>query len=544
MSRWAPSRASVIGASAVFLLWAGWTALVVTGVLDGVDQRTAFAGLEHNSALAQIAAALALLTWPGLIYLALAVAGIWAWQRRLRNLAAAAWSAIVLGWGGHLLLKAIIARPRPESPLDVITHTGWAYPSGHLVAVTIGACLAIAGSIVTRQSRRMQYAVRAVAVAAVLVVGLDRWLMSAHWLSDLIGGVLWGGLVAALTLIIARVRVLPTDILLSGPMGRLTRRFGDQALTDTSTAELAAPTAGPKRRCAIVYNPVKVNDIAVFRRHVSHELSTRGWADPIWLETTVDDPGHQMARSALEQDVDLVLGAGGDGTIRVVCEELAGTGIPFGLIPAGTGNLLARNLGIPLDEHSALGVAFGDHTRKIDLVQLRVDEGEQTHTFAVMAGIGIDAVIMDRTDSDLKKAVGSAAYFVAAAKNAGHPPLPVEIQVDGAMPFKRKASLVLIGNVGVLQGGIQIIPDAHPDDGRLDLLVASPRSAADWARLTRKVLTRQRGTDDRMDHVRAKKVRITSARTDAYQMDGDTEGEAKILEAEVLPGALTLKVPA
>src|SRR4029453_8530394 len=114
--------------------------------------------------------------------------------------------------------------------------------------------------------------------------------------------------------------------------------------------------AAPLRRAAVIFNPTRVTDWITFRRHVEYELKTRGWDRALWLETTTDDPGQAMTAQAVRENVDLVLGAGGDGTIRIICSGLANTGIPFGLIPAGTGNLLARNIGIPLDEVAALGV--------------------------------------------------------------------------------------------------------------------------------------------------------------------------------------------
>ena len=116
-----------------------------------------------------------------------------------------------------------------------------------------------------------------------------------------------------------------------------------------------------------------------------------------------------------------------------------------------------------------------------------------------MAGIGIDAVIMEGTDPNLKKAVGSAAYFVAAAQHANHPALRTTIQVDDEPPVKRRAHVIVVGNVGFLQGNIRLIPDARPDDGILDVLVASPRTAADWVRITTRVLTRRKRPDAQID---------------------------------------------
>lgn len=517
MSTVMPSRVSMLATGSALVAWVVWTILTITGTLDGVDRSTLGGGLEPpNSAAAQIVSAFALLTWPGITYLSLIGVAVWAARRRLKNLRNALLLGIVLGAGGHTVWKAVFRRERPDSPLDVITHQGWAYPSGHMVAVTVVASLLVAVMLVTRQSRFVQYTTRAGAATLVLLVAFDRWVMNAHWLSDIIGGILWGLTASALALVIARVSVLP----------------------QTSGGDGDAPA----KRCAVVYNPTKTSDLSVFRRHVTYELETHGWAAPIWLETTADDPGHRMAREAIEKEVDLVLAAGGDGTVRAVCEELAGTDMAFGIVPAGTGNLLARNLGIPLDEQAALALALSATPRPIDLVELDIDDGRERHVFGVMAGIGIDAVIMDRTDSDLKKAVGSAAYFVAAAQNVDHPPVPITVTVDDGMPFEREALLVLIGNVGYLQGGIEIIPDAVADDGRLDLLIAAPANKAELLRMTRKVLTKD-VDDDALDHVRARKVRIEAGRPEVYQMDGDTEDEASVLEARILPGALQIMLP-
>jgi diacylglycerol kinase (ATP) len=163
--------------------------------------------------------------------------------------------------------------------------------------------------------------------------------------------------------------------------------------------------------------------------------------------------------------------------------------------------------------------------------------------FAVMAGIGLDAMIMQGTNEDLKKAVGSAAYFVAAARNARHPALHTTIELDDEEPVTRRAHVIVIGNVGYLQANIQLIPDAKADDGQLDVVIASPRSLRDWVRLTTRVLTRQRRSDNQLDRLTGQRVKITVDPPDQYQMDGDTVGECSSMLAEVQPGALLLRVP-
>jgi diacylglycerol kinase family enzyme len=178
----------------------------------------------------------------------------------------------------------------------------------------------------------------------------------------------------------------------------------------------------------------------------------------------------------------------------------------------------------------------------VDLVRLQVDDQPPDH-FAVMAGIGLDAVIVERADTKMKKAVGSAAYFVSAAQNANHPAMHATIAVDDQPPIKRRAHLIIVGNVGFLLANIQLIPGARADDGILDVLVASPRTLSDWVRLTTRVLTRRRQPDNQLDRLTGHKVTITVEERDQVQLDGDTVGECNTLVAEVVPGALLLRAP-
>jgi diacylglycerol kinase (ATP) len=525
MSRLRPSAASLVILGGLMAAYIVWSLLVTAGTFDAFDRRTVAPGLAPTSAAAEIWAAIAILTTPTVMYAGLVVVALWAFRRRLRNLAYALLLAIPLGWGSYRGFKLLFTRERPAAALDLITGDGWSYPSGHLVAVTGVTTLAVATVVVTRQPRLARGLAFGLGLLVLGVVAYCRWVLQAHWLSDLVGGLLLGCLVTALTLVLTRVHVLPEDTL---------------ALTRPRPVE---PTG---KKCVVIINPTKVTDVTTFRRHVEYELSHRGWEEPMWLETTRYDPGYEMAQVAIERAVDLVLVAGGDGTVRAVCEGLAGSDIPLGLLPAGTGNLLARNLGIPLDESEALRNAFEGEARPLDLVRLVVDPGtpeEAVHVFGVMAGIGVDAVIMERTNADLKRTVGTAAYFLAAAQNANHPPLPVTVTVDDGEPFTRRAAVALIGNVGLISGNIELIPGASASDGRLDVMIASPRTVVDWARVTTKVLTRRRTGDDRLDLVQGKRVRIVSERPDAYQVDGDTAGSGSVLEAEVLAGTLVVMLP-
>jgi diacylglycerol kinase (ATP) len=298
--------------------------------------------------------------------------------------------------------------------------------------------------------------------------------------------------------------------------------------------------ASQTRRCAVIYNPTKVSD--KFRALMEDSLQRKGWGNTLWLETSVEDPGRAMTKKAVAKQVDLVIGAGGDGTIRHVADGLAHTGIPLGLVPAGTGNLLARNLDLPLEEVDAIEVALDGKVRLVDLVRITVDDRPPEH-FAVMAGIGVDAMMMDETDEDLKDKVGSAAYFVAAGKALGRLPVRMTVQLDTNRPVRRHAMLCVIGNVGRLRGNLTLIPGASPDDGLLDLYIASPRRFRHWVKLALRLITRRAKKDDQVDQRKGKTVRIIIDGKDNYQLDGDVVGESTTLFAEIQPGALAICVP-
>ncbi len=289
---------------------------------------------------------------------------------------------------------------------------------------------------------------------------------------------------------------------------------------------------------AVVYNPIKVSDR--FRDVVLEHLPT-GWEDPIWLETSEEDPGRAMTAQAVEASVDLVIVAGGDGTVRVVAEGLAGTDIPLGVVGAGTANLLARNLELPLDEAGALRLAFDRRTRAIDLIKVSTDDNP-AQWFAVMAGFGIDALIMDSVDPALKATIGPAAYVIAARKALQKLPMNVTVKIDDHRTRRRRTSLCVIGNVGQLTGGMRLIPDAEPDDGLLDVYLASPRRFSHWAKVLFRLITRRQRSDDLVDQWRGRRVQIRIRAAESFQLDGDVVAEVKMITAEVQPAALKVCV--
>ncbi|GAA1551838.1 diacylglycerol kinase family protein [Kribbella hippodromi] len=290
----------------------------------------------------------------------------------------------------------------------------------------------------------------------------------------------------------------------------------------------------------MIVNPVKVEG-DTFRRSVETALAERGFDEPLWLETTAADAGVSMARRAIDAKVDLVLVAGGDGTVRVVCAELAGTGIPVGVLPGGTGNLLARNLGISLELEVALTELLDASERAIDSVRIDGD-GLPADRFVVMAGLGLDAAIIEDAPEELKKRVGWAAYVVSTLKNVNHPTIRVEIIVDNRPPVRRRARTVVIGNVGTLQANIPLLPDAEPDDGTIDVVVLAPRRISHWPRLVLGLVIRS-WRERHVERFTGRRIQVRADRTVRRQLDGDAIPEGTTLLAEVDESALIVRAP-
>jgi YegS/Rv2252/BmrU family lipid kinase len=289
----------------------------------------------------------------------------------------------------------------------------------------------------------------------------------------------------------------------------------------------------------VIVNPIKVPDD--FRRTVESAVTERGVDIALWLETTEDDAGVTMAQRAVKDAVDLVVVAGGDGTVRIVCAELAGTDIPVAVLPAGTGNLLARNLGISLDMDDALAEVLDGTERRIDSVLIEGDE-LTTDRFVVMAGLGLDAAIIADAPDDLKKRVGWAAYVVSTIRNLNGPSVRVEITVDDQPPVRHRARTVVIGNVGTLQANIPLLPDAVPDDGLIDAVVLSPRRVTQWPRLALSLVVKSM-REQHVQRFTGRRIQVTAAKTVRRELDGDTIADGRTLSASVDPSAVVVRVP-
>ena len=314
-------------------------------------------------------------------------------------------------------------------------------------------------------------------------------------------------------------------------------------------------------RAGIVYNPVKMD-----RDTLAPEIESAqplDWSEPLWLETNADDAGEAAVREALDAGVDLLIVAGGDGTVRIAADAATGAHVPLAIIPAGTGNLLARNLGIDVTSlRNAARTAFAGEEREIDLGELEIEAPDGTrskHAFAVMVGFGLDAEMIEKTDEELKKKVGWLAYIDAAGRVISSlDKVRVHVRLDGGRTVRSTVNTMVIGNCGTVTNGIILLPDAAVDDGMLDIALVRPRGVRGWMQVAGYIarnnllvtkLLRRRGHLGRqrsgaaLGYGQAKETQARLEQPRAVQVDGDVVGDAIALRAGIREDALVVRVP-
>jgi len=301
-------------------------------------------------------------------------------------------------------------------------------------------------------------------------------------------------------------------------------------------------------RVGIVFNPSKI------AREELEDLwrDAGGDDDAAWFETTPDDPGQGPAKAALDADCTLVVAVGGDGTVRAVAETLAGTGAHLGIVPQGTGNLLARNLGIPLAPRAAIERILADDPHPIDIGWVETDRTART-AFVVMVGFGLDAQMLAETNDDLKSKAGWLAYVEAMGRALiASDVVDFRMAVDGGQARDVSAHTLLIGNCGTLQGGVTLLPDAAPDDGKLDLLALSSENAGQWLDALRSMVwengilrlfdrSRKARSTNTVDHAQAREVRVELPGPRAFEVDGEEAGEVSSFTVTLDAGALLVR---
>jgi diacylglycerol kinase (ATP) len=267
-------------------------------------------------------------------------------------------------------------------------------------------------------------------------------------------------------------------------------------------------------------------------------LERHGVADPLWIEVDKSRKAPKQIKSALEQGADLVFVWGGDGMVQRGVDVLAGTDATMAIVPAGTANLFATHLGIPKKIDAAVEIGLQGNPRKLDVGSMN---GEH---FAVMAGVGFDALVIHAANSELKRVLGRTAYVWAASKSLRATPFEAQVEVDGKEWYEGPASCVLFGNVGEAFAGVKAFKDAHPDDGLLDIGVASADGVVQWGRtLARSALSDV--TKSPFVHViKGRSVAVKLSRKILYELDGGDRAKAKTFRVDIQPDAVTVRVPA
>ncbi|MFZ0529513.1 MAG: diacylglycerol kinase family protein [Propionicimonas sp.] len=309
-----------------------------------------------------------------------------------------------------------------------------------------------------------------------------------------------------------------------------------------------SPEDGPEAsagtlRLAVVVNPSKFTDLDELRDQVEDACGTHGRVDVRWYETSPEDPGAGQAEQAVSDGANMVCSLGGDGTVRSVASALVGTEIPLGLLPGGTGNLLARNLGLPVDDlPAALAAVLTGTTRRIDVGAVSWDD-EAEQIFVVMAGMGMDATMMGEADERLKDAVGWPAYLLSGARALFNPGFVMAVSAHRIRNYSRRARMVVVGNCGELTAGVKLLPNARLDDGRLDLVLVAPRGLLGWLALLRDFLTSRGGNHRAARRMTADRFELAANRPVDAELDGDAVGPRRHMRTRTLAGALLVRVP-
>ena len=293
-------------------------------------------------------------------------------------------------------------------------------------------------------------------------------------------------------------------------------------------------------RMSLVVNPTKADPEAIekLRSTAAAACAEAGWPAPRVLLTSEQDPGAGRAEQALDGGADLVVACGGDGTVNAVAQALAGTDATLGIVPLGTGNLLAGNLGVPSGVDEAISALITGVDRRVDLG--RTDD----RVLIGMAGLGLDAAMVADVPDSLKKRIGWPAYVVSILRHLADNGITVTFDLDGRRVRHHGVHTVLIGNFGQVQGGIDLLPDAVPDDGLLDVVVLAPRGwLLGWVKVLMHLRRRESRDSDTITRYQARHVIARTRHPVPQEIDGEFLGEKTSLDVRAQHLALAIRVP-
>jgi diacylglycerol kinase (ATP) len=268
------------------------------------------------------------------------------------------------------------------------------------------------------------------------------------------------------------------------------------------------------------------------------ELAAAGVSNPLWFEVPKSKMAPKRVHKAVAAGADLIYVWGGDGMVQRCVDAMAGSDVALAIIPAGTANLFASNLEIPKDIRSAVAIGLNGSRRRLDVGQIN---GER---FAVMAGAGLDALMIRDADGSLKERFGRAAYIFTGAKNVTVGRVSTRVRIDGDKWFNGQASCVLFGNVGKVFGNVTAFPDARPDDGLLEIGIVTAKGRWQWSKTLARTVSGNAPASPFVETARGRKFDVRFSKPVPYELDGGDRKETRRLRVKVRPEAVTVCVPA
>ena len=318
-------------------------------------------------------------------------------------------------------------------------------------------------------------------------------------------------------------------------------------------------TRATAAHAAVVFKPGSAH-LAAYRRLLRAAEKAEGLAHAPWFETSGDDEGAAAISQALAVRPRVIIVVGGDGTVRRVAEAIAETSTHLAVLPAGTGNLFARNMGIPLTDHKrAVSIALAGKPRRIDVAEADLwnADSHRHARFLVMAGIGFDADMAAHADPKTKRRFGWLAYVRPVVRSVWkNNQQEMRLSIDGVRNRTIRAHTAIVGNCGLSTGNVSLFPSARFDDGLLDFVVMNPRTFGGWTRIwshimVMSVLSQTPGVDALVASMpQLKSARYAQGGTlDVHlphpqnvQLDGDYFGKVTAMRFAVNPGALRVRV--
>jgi len=267
-------------------------------------------------------------------------------------------------------------------------------------------------------------------------------------------------------------------------------------------------------------------------------LADAGFPEPLWYEIAKSRQVPKCAKKAMKKGADVIFVWGGDGTVQRCVDTVAGTDAVVAILPAGTANLLATNLGIPRDISDAVEIGLHGDRRSLDTGTVN---GEH---FSVMAGAGLDALMIRDADAGLKDRFGRAAYLWTGSRNLAASPVKARVEIDGRKFYKGDVTCVLVGNVKDVFAEIEVFDGSRPDDGLLEFGVVTAKSLGQWVRTIGTVVLGRTENSPFVVTTRGTRMKATFDRPTVYELDGGVRKATKKLRVKIRPKSITLCVPA